>query len=345
MNKFFSPRMPTAPVDPYQTRATVLSAPAGVRFIPGEKVLLTSVTLPRMPARQRLAAATFAAEDRIARPLEDVHVALGPETSANQWLVAVIAQADLPADLKPGQRILPDTLAVPVPSPGTWAVVEEAGRVLIRLPDGSGLVTGPAALPILHELAGLPPITLFAGQIALAHAAAPLPPVTLPARFDLCNHRQSLAMPPLARRLLTVAGVAVLGHLAILAADTVLLTRQQAYLASQLRSAAGSTADADTDSLLTRILSPKVAPTAGFLDLISASFAALTAEPGRVSLRELRYGAQTNSLTLTLLAPDLTSLNQVEADLSAANLAVTAGPATTANGTAEQELTVRGPGT
>ncbi len=345
MNILFPPfrfRRPPAPEAP---GSTLLRPPSGVRYVPGERVLLLSVTLPRMTANQRRTAVAFAVEDRIAQPLEEVHVALGPEMGPNQWLVAVIARSDLPQGTAPSHRLLPDTMALPIPPEGAWSVVEEAGRILIRRPDGTGFVTQTAALPVLHRLAGSPPITLYAGQIALNHTTAPLPPVALPPRFDLTDRRsQSLTLPPLARRLLAVAAVTALGHLAVLTTDVVTLSRDQDRLAARLRDAAGTTADAPIDALLTRILSPQTAaPQDAFLPLISASFATLSADPGSLSLRDLTYAGDTGSLTLTVLAPNLSSLQQVEAEL-AAELTVTAGPATSANGTAEQQMTLREPG-
>jgi general secretion pathway protein L len=344
MNNFFPPFARRRPTPPEATGSPLLRPPDGVHYVPGERVLLLSVTLPKMTASQRRAAAVYAVEDRIAQPLEEVHVALGPEMAPNQWLVAVIACSDLP-QVTPSHRLLPDTLALPIPPEGAWSVVEEASRILIRRPDGTGLVTRAAALTVLHNFAGTPKITLYAGQIALNHTTAPMLPVALPSRFDLTDRRShSLTLPPLARRLLAVAAVTALAQLGLLTTDVITLSRDQDRLAAQLRDAAGTTADTPIDPLLTRILSPQTAvPQDAFLPLISASFAALTADPGSISLRELTYSGDTGSLTLTLLAPDLASLQHVESDL-AGQLKVTAGPATSANGTAEQQLTLQGSG-
>lgn len=322
-----------------------LRPPVGVQFIPGEDVLLLSVTLPKMSPAQRRAAVAFAVEDHIARPLEEVHVAIGPELAPNQWLVGIVARTALPAITKAHLRILPDTLALPVPPPGNWALWQENGRVLIRLPDGMGLVTNPNALPILHQIAGAPAITLYAGQIALDHSTGILPPISLPPQFDLTDRQtQAFKVPPLARRLATIAGIAALGHLAILAADTASLARQQTALMTKLRAAADAPPEANNDDILARILAPAPsAPEAGFLPLLSTTFAAIADQTGSVTLRDLRFAAVQRSLTLTLQAPDLGTLQQVETNLAAASLAVTAGPATNANGTAEQQLTVQGP--
>ncbi len=324
-----------------------LAAPAGVQFIPGEDVLLLAVALPRMSATQRRSTVAFAVEDQIARPLDEVHVVLGPELSGNRWLVGVISRASLPTDVRPGVRLVPDTLALPVPPDGHWSVCEAQGRILVRMPDSTGFVTSPQALPVLHQMAGNPSLTLYGGQIATAHSTAALPHLALPADFDLTDRQgRALALPPLATRLIAIAALAAVGHLAILTADTLSLSRRQATLESDLRAAAGAPSDANIDALLARILAPQqAAPQAGFLDLFSATFAAAEPQSGQVSVRELRYAAAQNSLTLSLQAPDLGTLQQLETSLASAGLAVTSGIATSANGTAEQQLTLQGPPT
>ena len=321
-----------------------VAAPDGVRFVPGEVVLLLTVELPRMSAAQRSTAIAFAVEDHIARPLDEVHVALGPELGSGRWLVGVIARNAQPKDLPPGTRLLPDTLALPVPAAGQWSVRESAGRVLIRLADGTGLVTRLPGLPVLHQTAGQPPVVLYAGSVPLEHTTAPLPPPVLPAGFDLAiSQSRTLALPPLMRNLAAIALLAACGHLAILAADTYALARADAALAASLRIAANAAPDADINTLLARILTaPQTAADTGLLPLLAATFDAIAPQSGTVSIRDLRFAAAQNSLTLTAEAADLGALQQVETSLAAAGLRVVAGAAISANGTAEQQLTLQG---
>ncbi|MGL6211194.1 MAG: hypothetical protein ACRC14_15340, partial [Paracoccaceae bacterium] len=240
---------------------------------------------------------------------------------------------------------LPDTLALPVPPHGHWSVWEGDGRVLIRREDGTGFATQHHALPLLHQIAGHPPIRLYRGEIALDHVKATLPPMAFPARFDLTNHRGNhQSLPPFARKLIGIAAVAAVGHLAILLADTASLRHQHSQLAGELRAASGSPTDAPLNALLTRILAPAPdTPTARFLPLLSTTFTAMTPQTGSVALSELRYAAPANSLALTLQAADLGVLQQLETGLLTAGLRVTAGPAISVNGTAEQQLTIEGP--
>lgn len=321
------------------------ACPNGIRFVPGEDVLLLTVTLPRMSPAQRRAAIAFAVEDHIARPLDEVHAALGPELEPGRWLVGVIAKAALPKDTSPGTRLLPDTFALPTPAPGHWSVWECEGRILIRLPDATGLATRLAAFAVLHLTAGTPAITLYAGTLPVSHARAPLPPLNLPSPFDLTTtHSQTLAFPPLLRHLAAIALVAALGHLAILATDTFTLARHEARLATALKQAANAPADADLNTLLTRILTaPKSSTDTGLLPLLATTFQAIAPQSGSVSFRDLRFAAAQNSLTLTAEAADLGALQALETSLAAAGLNVTAGPATSANGAAEQQLTLQGP--
>jgi type II secretory pathway component PulL len=150
-------------------------------------------------------------------------------------------------------------------------------------------------------------------------------------------------VPPLARRLLAIAAFAALGHLAILTADTLSLSRRQAALEAELRNTAGAMPDIGIDALLTRILAPPRSAPKGFLDLISATFAAAAPQSSQVSVRELRYAAAQNELAVTLQAADLATLQLLETSLDVAGLVVQSGPATSAGGTAEQQMTVQSP--
>ena len=161
-------------------------------FVPGEDVLLLSVALPPMPAAQRRAAVAFAVEDRIARPLDEVHVILGPALdNAGHWLVAVVGRACMAAHLArlrpgPGVRVLPDTLTVPVPPAGHWAAREEAGRVLLRMADGTGMAVRAETLGMLHRLAGQPVVLHHGGVLPEGIALVPAPggPIRMTSRRD-----------------------------------------------------------------------------------------------------------------------------------------------------------------
>ena len=67
--------------------ANLSAAPS---LLPGEDVVIYAVALPNLPAGQRRAAATFAVEDLIAQPLDQVRVVMGPQfpEGSGKWLVA-----------------------------------------------------------------------------------------------------------------------------------------------------------------------------------------------------------------------------------------------------------------
>ena len=77
---------------------------------------------------------------------------------------------------------------------------------------------------------------------------------------------------------------------------------------------------------------------AGFVAVLTQAMAAMGPLAGQATLRDLHFdGAQ---VAMTVQATDLGTLQAVETALSAASLGVMAGTATTADGLAEQQLTV-----
>ncbi|MGL5010120.1 MAG: type II secretion system protein GspL, partial [Paracoccaceae bacterium] len=207
-------------------------APAGVRFVAGEDVLLLAVAMPEMSAAQRRAAVGFAVEDLIARPLDEVHVVLGPAV-AERWLVAVIGRdvlEALPAAAK--ARLVPDVLAVPVPEAGQWSVWAGPSRVLVRTADGAGFAAAMGALPYFHLAAGRPGIVLYGGVLDAQFSV--LRPAVLPTqleaslqRFDLSmgGAARGMTLPRAWRQMAAVVVLAGLGHLWLLATDTWALGR------------------------------------------------------------------------------------------------------------------------
>jgi general secretion pathway protein L len=337
------------------------AAPEGVAYVPGEAVLLLAVAMPDMSPAQRRAAVAFAVEDRIAAPLDAVQVILGPELplmdAGRRWLVAVIAR-DLAAALPTSKktRHLPDTLALPVPSPGQWAVWAEQARVLVRTADGAGFATTHAALPAYHLAAGRPSIVLYGGALDATFAVlqqSPLPtrPDLMLDRFTLATDRETaggFALPRIWRQMAAVLVVAALGHAGLLAADTWALSHIRATSETDLRDRLGQmgvVVGSDTDAAVTAALA-QVDGAGGpqFLPVMNRIFAALAPRTGEVTLRDLRYDTAPDRVTLMLEAPDLATLQAVETALNDAGFAVAAGAATTGDGLAEQQLTLQGGG-
>lgn len=329
--------------------------PAGVAYLPGETVLLLTTPLPAMSRAQRIAAVSFAVEDRIGQPLEDVHVALGPEMpgAPGRWLVAVASHEVIAAQrAPPGIRLLPDTVAVPVPQAG-WAVWAGATRALVRREDGSGFAAPIAALAVFWEAAGRPEITLHRGALPSGfpvRAGEPIgtAPLTDLAGLDLNGKRHAATDPAFRRTMRGLAAIisfAAVGHLLLAWLDLLALDRLaeeramavRAALAEQAQPVAGDLELAIAQALAAR----RSLDRPSSLDLMTKIFSAMARETGRISVRDLRIDAVQRSAVVTLEGPDLATLQRVEAELVEAGLTVSSGAATTGNGAAEVRLTIR----
>jgi general secretion pathway protein L len=336
------------------TRPLIATRPVAitgdVTFLPSEDVLLLSVTLPAMSAAQRRIATGFAIEDDLAQPLDQVHVVPGPQMPDGRWLVAVVSRQVLAGVAVPqGHRLLPDVLAVPVPEAG-WAVLGQPGRVLVRLPDGTGLATDFAGAAALWTMSGSPPLHSCGGPLPDELAVTdmlPLPagPDPTLARFDLMAGIRpggGVRLPRGARLAIAVLSAFLLGHLMIAAADMIALTRIETAREVELRaalSAAGQPVGADLTASLSHALTASGATAGtGFLDLAPQVFAAMADQAGQVTLTDLSYAQ--DSIVMTMEAADLAALQQIEASLQDAGLSVQAGAATTRDGAAEVQMTI-----
>ncbi len=333
-----------------------------VHLVPTETLLLLAQDMPRMASGQRRAAMGFAVEDRIAQSLDAVHVITGPALHGpSNWLVVVIGNetlAGLRVSAPPKARLVPDVLVLPVPAAGQWSVWASGARVLVRTADGAGFATRPEVLHAFHLAADRPEIVLYGGGSLgpqfplLRHEALPATLDPSLQRFDLQpslqGQGQSMPFARTWRRLATVLACAALGHSAILATDVWALGRLKARAQDDLRQilqGAGYQVEADLEQTINQLLARNSAGTAPqFLPLLTRAYATLADFGGDVSTSDLHYAGDTGSLTLTLQAPDITTLQQIETALGSADLAVVAGVATTGDGMAQQQLTLQGRG-
>ncbi len=341
-----------------------LVPPDGVAWMPSEDVLLLAVDLPAMAAGQRRAAVAFAVEDRIAEPLEDVHVILGPQVEAGRgpWIVAVASHVAMErAGVAAGRRrLVPDCLALPVPEADAWSVrVEEgaegAARALVRLPDGTGLALPTDVLAGTWHAAGSPSIDLYGGPLPhgmIARREAGQPPALEPglARFDLRAGRHARRAAGMRRKIAALAvlvGVVIVLRLALLGADTVALGRIADARDAELSAALGPAGQgADLDTAIARAFAAGGSPSAdGFLPILRATLAAISTEAGVVTVLDLSYSAADGRLALTFEAPDLATLQGLEAAFAQAGLGVDAGAASTADGAASARMTLSRAGT
>jgi general secretion pathway protein L len=322
-------------------------APAGATLVRTEDVLLLSVTLPQMPMAQRRTAVAFAVEDQIARPLDDVHVVLGPQIDV-AWLVAVVAR-DVLAGLPVG-RLVPEVMMVPVPADGEWSVCAQDSRVLVRCADGTGFATDVSAFGVYHLAAGRPGLVLYGGDLPDGFAALRrdvLPAMDLRfAKFDLNAARvqgYNARLPRGWRGFVGLLVAAAFGHLALIGVDTLALMRLRDAKAAEVRLAAGLAKGASVEAAVAQAMVVQPAgPKDAFLPQLSTVFAAMGAQTGRVSVRDLRYLADAGSIVMTVEAQDIATLQATETALNDAGLTVASGAATSGNGLAEQQLTITG---
>ena len=167
-------------------------------------------------------------------------------------------------------------------------------------------------------------------------------------KFDLRSSRfarPGAGLPKGARAIALVLAVAIMGHLSLLALDIIGLRRIAAAQETALRlalEAAGQPVVGDIDSTLTTVLTAQGKPESGeFLPLLAQSFGAIGPQAGQLQIRDLRFAEGQNALTLTIEAPDLAALQSAETAFASAGLQVSAGAATTADGAAEAQMTLR----
>ena len=93
---------------------------------------------------------------------------------------------------------------------------------------------------------------------------------------------------------------------------------------------------------MTAALASRQPATAGsFLPFLAQTFGAIAPLTGDVQIKDLRFIQAQNTLTLTVEAPDLAALQTAETALIEAGLQVDTGAATTDNGAAEAQMTLR----
>lgn len=223
----------------------------------------------------------------MAQPLGKVQVAIiAPR--GDGWLVAVVAHTVLAAAL-PGARplrLLPDTLAVPVPDVG-WAVSVGADRALVRQADGTGFATPLSALPEFWVAAGSPVVILHGGTLPVpipATRRAPLPETLDPDLAALLLRGGRRAAAGGRRWLRSVAAlmsIAAIARTALLRAAVRALDVLASDRATTLRGAliaSGQPPEADPDTALARALANRQPQATGrFLPPMTHALAAIAA--------------------------------------------------------------------
>lgn len=209
-------------------------------LVPTESVLLLAVDLPLSSRAKRLDALPFAIEDRIADPIDAVHLALGAEIAPKRYLVGVVRHDVMAAWVETADAaglghaaIVPDALALPVPVEGAWSVDLAGNRAVVRAGDGSGFALNASMLRPAWEAAGKPPATAYGAPLPaeMMLEGGALEPEALARR--LSNPALDLRQGAYARRrrgasstLRRIGWIVALGaaaHTGIALADTVML--------------------------------------------------------------------------------------------------------------------------
>lgn len=329
-------------------------------LIPTEAVLLLTVDLPISGRAARAEALPFAIEDRIADPLDAVHVALGAEVAPGIVLAGIVRHAvvaDWLATLDDAglghAAIVPDALLLPVPAAGSWTVERTAGRILVRTDSGNAFAVPLDRFVALWTAAGSLPCTVFGEplpfDLPMSVVGAPSATSRRLVGFDLDLRQGRYAaaarpVPAALRRLGWIVVAGLLAHTAVAAADTLKLRA----LASERRATAealvattlpGTPLTADIE----RLLPDNAAARGRFLPLLARASAALT-PVGGLTLSKVGYADSDGALTLGVEADDIGGLQRAQAALLTAGLAPVSGAATAANGRANGDIIVRGVG-
>jgi general secretion pathway protein L len=283
-------------------------------LVPSESVLLLSVDLPLGSHAKRLAALPFAIEDRIADPIESVHLALGSEIAPKRYLVAVVRHAVMrewvetaAAEGLGHAAIVPDALALPVPDDG-WSAEAVDGRVLVRSADGAGFSVSSTLIGQAWEAAGRPRIW-NCGAIPIGE----LPQEPRPAgggglagrlatpAVDLrqgAYARRAAGGSGWLKRLGWIAAAGIAAHTAIATADTAMLhviaeRRADDTRAAVAQAAPGANLGEDLRISVADMLPPPGAAGSQFVPLVTRTSNALAPLSSAVTARSMRFEGNT----------------------------------------------------
>ncbi|ODP39427.1 type II secretion system protein GspL [Sphingomonas turrisvirgatae] len=321
----------------------IIAEPGGPAtvLVPSESVLLLAVDLPLASRAKRLAALPFAIEDRIADPLDAVHIALGAEIAPQRYLVAVVRHSVMlrwielaDAAALGHAALVPDALALPVPDAGEWSAEAADGRVLVRTGDGTGFALPTALIAQAWEAAGRPRIWNIGGSPIgeLPHeprvtGGGGLAERLLTPPVDLRQGpyaRRAVARGSWLRRLGWVAAAGIAAHTVIAAADTVMLRviaerRADDTRAAIAQAAPGASISGDLRTSVADLLPPPGQEASAFVPLIARTSSALAPLSSAVTARAMRFDG--NALVLDLDPGDPGLADRVRGALRAGGVA------------------------
>jgi general secretion pathway protein L len=309
-------------------------------LVPTEQVLLLTVDLPLKSHARRIAALPFAIEDRIADPVESVHIALGAVQADGRYLIGVVRHevmerwvATAEAEGLGRATMLPDALMVMAQAGDKWAVDLEQGRALVRTPDGAGFACPQSLLRPAWEAAGRPPVHAYGEALDpdMQVSASRIEHANLIAGYDLDLRqgryaRRAAPLNNVWRRLGWVALIGAAAHMLIATADTVMLRviadRRAAETQALVASMGGAPGGNIADMLPQTGGAPQI-----FLPLLSRISAALTPMAASFTVRAIEY--QANVLTMDLDTADPGLADRLRAALASARVKATVSQSAT----------------
>jgi general secretion pathway protein L len=296
-------------------------------LVPSESVLLLRVALPLASRAKRIEALPFAIEDRIADPIEAVHIALGAEIAPQTYLVAVVRHTQMAAWVEAAElgglghaAMVPDALALPAPEPGEWVSESRDSRVLVRSGDGTGFALPAALVGPAWERAGRPRIWTFGPQPIGEFPQAPwtgggggLAERLANPAVDLRQGvyaRRAAAGSSWKRRLAWIAAAGIAAHVVIAAADVVMLRviaerRAEDVRTAVAQAAPGANLGGDLEAAVVGMLPVASAPPGKFVPAVTAASRALAPLSSVVTARAMRFEGNTLVLELDPGTPDL----------------------------------------
>ncbi|WP_033921389.1 type II secretion system protein GspL [Sphingomonas sp. 37zxx] len=294
-------------------------------LVPSEDVRLLAVDLPLPTRAKRIEALPFAIEEMIADSLDSVHLVLGAEIAPKRYLVGVVRHERMEiwaaiadeAGLG-GAAIVPDSLALPQPDPGEWAVQLGDTRAVVRAGDGTGFALPAPVLRTAWDAAGRPAIRSYGALLPEDMDALPAEMGDAPLVRRLANPaldlrtglyaRRRVAVPSYRRRLAWVIGLGIAAHASIALADTLMLQtiadRRQDETRLLVATAAPGTPTnaADLAGSVADML-PEPGSASAFLPLVTRVSGALAPVASAITVRSMRFEGSTLILDLDPLQP------------------------------------------
>ncbi|MDG2533968.1 type II secretion system protein GspL [Sphingomonas sp. HITSZ_GF] len=323
---------------------TVRDWPATI-LVPTGQVRLLAVDLPLPSHARRVAALPFAIEDRIAEPVDSVHLALGEQLSPGRYLVGVVRHEVMARWIAQAEEagighaaMVPDVLTLPRPAQG-WAVSQSGGRAAVRDADGIGFEVPAALLRPAWEAAERPAVISYGETLPddMQRSAGALDPAgfgpAAGAAVAALNLRQGayavrkVAGSNLWRKFAWVAAIGAAAHVVIALGDVIMLRsiadrREAETRAAVALAAPGLALGEDLANSVTGLL-PSGGGGAGvpqvFLPLLTRVSGALGPLGGGFAVRAMTFEGRILTLDLDA-SPDAALAGRIEAALKGAGV-------------------------